>query len=380
LQPQSVSALRRAAQLSFQYGLYADAYPYYEGLARIYRSQEEGGGERLWEVFQEITRVPMKETKQKIRVFERIFPGAEGLFGDPYEPLIKVAQEMGKEEESREDAVNLIRWIVGYYDETAEALEILVPLLHQSGSVNELKQAVGRLESIYRDSNRLEEKQDFLDKYRKDDDGILSAPETFVEEAGDSVEISADQVKVKMEANIYDLLKKKAKEQQSLGTPDQGEDGKPMGGSPLDRLEFDDLFGSFKESIQGQIAEDDSETHYNLGVAYQEMELYEDAINEFEVASNNPALQHDAYFMMGNCCREMENLEEALHNYERALDRSGLSDEQINAIRYEQAVSLRSAGRNDDAVKLFREIQSVMGGDYRDSEQQLQELLSDAKG
>ena len=44
------------------------------------------------------------------------------------------------------------------------------------------------------------------------------------------------------------------------------------------------------------------------------------------------------------------------------------------------AVSLRSAGRKDDAVKLFREIQSVMGGDYRDSEQQLQELLSDSNG
>ena len=69
IQPQSIPALRRAAQISYQYGLYADAYPYYETLAKILRAEEEQ--EKLWEVFQELSHLPLKETKQKSKRYAK---------------------------------------------------------------------------------------------------------------------------------------------------------------------------------------------------------------------------------------------------------------------------------------------------------------------
>jgi tetratricopeptide (TPR) repeat protein len=40
----------------------------------------------------------------------------------------------------------------------------------------------------------------------------------------------------------------------------------------------------FKTDVDEQIAADDMESHYNLGIAYREMGLLDDAISEFEKA------------------------------------------------------------------------------------------------
>ena len=109
IQPQSIPALRRAAQISYQYGLYADAYPYYESLAKILRSEKTQ--EKLWEIFQELSHLPLKETKQKVRVFESIFPEPGAPFADPFQRLCQVTKEMGGEERSLEGAISLARWM-----------------------------------------------------------------------------------------------------------------------------------------------------------------------------------------------------------------------------------------------------------------------------
>lgn len=372
VQPESISALRRAAQISYQYGLYVDSYPYYENLAKILRSQE--GQETLWDIFQEITRLPMKETKLKIQVFESMFPKPGASFTDPYNALCEIAKKMDREEQ-RDDALTLARWIAGYYPDRQEGLEFLVSVLHKTGQQAELEQALGKLESLYKKSNQLDAKKDFLVQYQAAATGAGPSSDTFDERPSPGAELSADQVKIKMEANIYDLLKKKAMEQKQ--TPeDVSSDAAQRGQekSALDRLEFDDLFESFKQGIQGQIAKDDSETHYNLGVAYQEMELFEDAIEEFKTSCENPALQHDAFFMMGNCAKELDKVDDALEYYEKALSIGGLGPEQTCAIRYEQAVTLRAAGRKKEALEVFQDI-SKKSSNYRDIQQQIEELL-----
>jgi tetratricopeptide (TPR) repeat protein len=42
------------------------------------------------------------------------------------------------------------------------------------------------------------------------------------------------------------------------------------------------LLGDFKQGIAGQIAADDWQAHFDLGVAYAEMGVYQEAIEEFE--------------------------------------------------------------------------------------------------
>jgi tetratricopeptide (TPR) repeat protein len=374
VQPQSIPALRRAAQISYQYGLYADAYPYYESLAKILRSEEQQ--EKLWEIFQELSHLPLKETKQKVRVFEAIFPEHGASFADPFERLCQVTKEMGGEERSRGGAVSLGRWITSFWPDEWEGHELLLSLLQASGQRVELQEALKKLEALYEKKNLLKEKEALLQQYREASGWAGPAGGDLDEQrAGPSAEAATEQVKVKMEANIYDLLKKKSLQEQAKGAraSQDGEAGVPEG-SPLERLEFQDLFDNFKQGIQGQVARDDYETHYNLGVAYNEMGLYEDAIEELQIASSDPALQYDAFFLMGSCARDLDRPEIALDCYEKVLMTEGLDQEQRRGIRYEQALTLRSAGQNEEALQIFQEILEE-ASDYRDTEQQIQELM-----
>ncbi len=373
MQPQSIPALRRAAQISYQYGLYADAYPYYESLAKILRSEEQQ--EKLWEIFQELSHLPLKETKQKVRVFEVIFPEHGAPFIDPLEPLCQVTKEMGEEERSLGGALSLARWITSFWPDQCEGHEILLSLLQAAGQRVELQEALRQLEGLYEKQNLLKDKEAFLEQYREASGWASPAGGTLDEQPGTAAGATSGQVKVKMEANIYDLLKKKSLQEQMRGEggPQNGESGVPEG-SPLERLEFQDLFDSFKQGIQGQVARDDYETHYNLGVAYHEMGLHEAAIEELQIACADPALEYDAYYLMGSCARDLERPEIALDCYDKVLMTEGLDQDQRRGIRYEQALTLRSAGQDEQALQIFQEIRDE-ASDYRDTEQQMQEIM-----
>jgi tetratricopeptide (TPR) repeat protein len=370
LEPGSTAALRKAAQISFQYGLYSDALPYYEKLAEILRNDRKN--ELLLNVFDEISSLPVRETRRRIQLYEAIFPGVGASYSDPYERLISLLNGMKQEGVNCEDTRPLVQWIASYYGNRIEGHELLISFLSDPKDRDLLVKTLDHLETQYRTRGNLEEKKEFLSQYRLVVERMESR-DTIREKPHEAVSKSSMQVKVKMEANVYDLLKKKS--QEKTGEEDiSGEAGEPVSGkSALDRLEFSDLFETFKESIQGQVARDDSETHYNLGVAYREMELFEDAIEEFRLAGRNPALQTDSYCMMGNCFRELGRPEDAIQMYAKALDTAGLNQEQSCAIRYEKAAILQEAGRDKEALDVFKEIITI-DNEYRDVQEIIEKL------
>ena len=46
---------------------------------------------------------------------------------------------------------------------------------------------------------------------------------------------------------------------------------------------LEEIFANFKDSVDKEVGSEDYNTHYNLGLAYMEMELFEDAIKERDV-------------------------------------------------------------------------------------------------
>jgi len=370
LQPQSREALRRIANISYQYGLYVDALPYYESLAKIYRDQP--GGEMLSGVFQEVVRLPLKDNKRKAQVLEAVFPESGEMVCEPYERLLQVTRSVEGEEGGRGDAQILARWLSGMFPDRQEPRELLLSLLDKAGQRREAQEILGSLEGLYSAAGRLGEKTGFIEQQQAALHVVRG--EAIGEPPKQKLAGPADQVKIKMEADIYDLLKKKS---EKGARPVQGMEGATESGaesSGLERLEFQDLFSNFKEGIEKQIPKDDTETHYNLGVAYQEMELYEDAIEEFRKACGNPLLQHDAFFMMGNCARELQRLDEALDFYQRAVNTGGLGQDQVCAILYEKAVTLLMAERKAEALSTFREIEAK-NSNYRDIIDKIENLL-----
>jgi tetratricopeptide (TPR) repeat protein len=140
-----------------------------------------------------------------------------------------------------------------------------------------------------------------------------------------------------------------------------------------------DIFDQFRSEVGEVGSEEDLETHYNLGIAYREMGLIEEAISEFQkVAKGNSKGQAFRYAMQ--CCTLlglafMEKGQPAIAAtwYERALAMPGLDQETTLALRYDLGVAQELAGDTDAARKSFSQVYG-MNIDYRDVAERLSSL------
>ncbi|MGC2270012.1 MAG: hypothetical protein WA608_24710, partial [Candidatus Acidiferrales bacterium] len=136
--------------------------------------------------------------------------------------------------------------------------------------------------------------------------------------------------------------------------------------------ELAEVFQEFRAEL-GEMGEEDEdlETHYNLGIAYREMGLLDEAIGEFQKVAK--AVQKGKPFQYEMNCSTMLGLsfmdkgepKVASLWYQRALQVPGLEEESILALRYDLAMALESAGESGAALDSFRQVYAA-NIDYRD--------------
>ena len=136
--------------------------------------------------------------------------------------------------------------------------------------------------------------------------------------------------------------------------------------------ELAEVFQEFRSEL-GEIddGDEDLETHYNLGIAYREMGLLDEAIGEFQKVAK--AVQKGKPFQYSMNCATLLALsftdkgepKIASMWYQRALDMPGLDQEAVMALRYDLALALDMAGEANAALDSFRQVYA-MNIDYRD--------------
>jgi tetratricopeptide (TPR) repeat protein len=133
-----------------------------------------------------------------------------------------------------------------------------------------------------------------------------------------------------------------------------------------------EVFDDFRAELGEMGAEDeDLETHYNLGIAFREMGLLDEAISEFQkVAKASERGRPFRYTMQ--CCTllglafvEKGQPGIAAIWYERALLTPNMDPESILALRYDLGMAQESAGEMEAALKSFSQVYA-MNIDYRD--------------
>jgi tetratricopeptide (TPR) repeat protein len=133
-----------------------------------------------------------------------------------------------------------------------------------------------------------------------------------------------------------------------------------------------DVFDEFRAELGEMGTElEDLETHYNLGIAFREMGLLEEAISEFQkVAKENERGRAFRYSMQ--CCTllGLSFMDKGQANiaaiwYERALRTPGLDPDAVMALRYDLGVAQETAGDQTAALKSFSQVYA-MNIDYRD--------------
>jgi len=123
-----------------------------------------------------------------------------------------------------------------------------------------------------------------------------------------------------------------------------------------EQADFDALLRHFKEGVARSLGEDDHESHYDLGVAYKEMGLLDDAIEEFQKALRSRSHRLPAYEALGQCFVEQERYQVAATVLSRALHEPGLDDEQRVGVLYLLAYSCEALQRWDEARSYYQRV------------------------
>ncbi len=142
------------------------------------------------------------------------------------------------------------------------------------------------------------------------------------------------------------------------------------------RSGFERVFSEFKKGLEQQIGIEDADTHYNLGIAYKEMALIDDAIHEFETAAQDPTWRVDALTMIALCHEDNGDLETAISFLKQGLETEGITQEKTTGLLYEIGLANEALGRYDEAYDYFSKVYSV-DEEYRNVKKKLADLLKE---
>ncbi len=129
-----------------------------------------------------------------------------------------------------------------------------------------------------------------------------------------------------------------------------------------DVLDLDHVFAQFKKGVEEQIEATDSETHYDLGIAYKEMGLIDDAVNEFRLAMSNPERECIAETMIGMCHLEQGRVDEAIVHFKKGLGAPRRSAREELGLYYELGNAYELLRDANEALYYFQKVQNADPG------------------
>jgi pilus assembly protein FimV len=128
---------------------------------------------------------------------------------------------------------------------------------------------------------------------------------------------------------------------------------------------LEEIFREFKKGVEQQLDSEDYDTHYNLGIAYKEMGLIDEAIGEFQLASKDPKRAVECASMLGLCFLEKGMPQLAIKWYRKGLEMPEITEEEHVGLLYDLASAYQEVGDTDNAQKAFLEVYG-MNSNYRD--------------
>ncbi len=141
-----------------------------------------------------------------------------------------------------------------------------------------------------------------------------------------------------------------------------------------DAFSLENLIDEFKQGVLQSIDNGDYSSHYDLGLAYKEMGLIDEAIAEFQIATKGDREQLKALEMLGQCFYEKGDIDQAIRQFERGLAIEGHDEREYLGLRYHLGHILEE--EMGDAEKAASEYQEIYGIDvaFMDVAERLERL------
>ncbi len=136
---------------------------------------------------------------------------------------------------------------------------------------------------------------------------------------------------------------------------------------------LEEIVEGFKRGVAENLSPTDYETHFNLGIAYREMGLLDEAIGEFQLAAKSPAHLVSCCSMLGLCFLDKGLPELATKWYRRGLAAPNVAEEDALGLLYDLGNVQMGLGEPEEAYKTFVELYGI-NTNYRDVVAKLEEL------
>jgi tetratricopeptide (TPR) repeat protein len=133
------------------------------------------------------------------------------------------------------------------------------------------------------------------------------------------------------------------------------------------------IFNEFKKGLETEIDKKDHETHYNLGLAYKELGLIDDAIKEFQVARDDPQTFLSSSSMLSICYKEKGFYSLAIEVLSSTIEKMKDRDESYWAIKYDLADAYEKNSNLKEALELYTEIYGWNAG-FRDIPERINQV------
>ena len=124
---------------------------------------------------------------------------------------------------------------------------------------------------------------------------------------------------------------------------------------------------------RGDIPSGEGKDHYDLGMVYKEMKLWDAATAEFEQARRDPSLRVQATLALAECLQESHDLQGALTLLESEQQNDDSSPQEKLSVRHQLGIIHELLGNLEDALQHFEAVREVNPG-YGDVETRISEL------
>jgi tetratricopeptide (TPR) repeat protein len=149
--------------------------------------------------------------------------------------------------------------------------------------------------------------------------------------------------------------------------------GADLEGTDLGDDSLTDIFREFQKGVDKQLGKEDFETRYNLGIAYKEMGLVDEAIAEFQLAAKDESRLLECASMLGICFLEKGMPKLAVKWFEKGLQARGRTEAEYQGLRYDLAHALEASGETHRALEMFTELYG-QNARFRDVEDRVRQL------
>ena len=140
-----------------------------------------------------------------------------------------------------------------------------------------------------------------------------------------------------------------------------------------EQADFGDMLEKFKAGVAANVDDEDFDSHYDLGIAYREMGLIDEAVAEFQKALRGSAQRLRAYEALGQCFIDRGEHDVAITTLSRALREPGLEDEDLIGVLYLLGFASEEGKKPRDAAAYYQRVFAV-DVDFRDVSKRLKHM------